>query len=312
MKKNNQTHNNKLQRLINREKRRKQAKVKMVAIGLIATISVASVYTFISRQHNAQADSAKLITNIQETINEDTTYSVKGEQKYSDKLLSYKKVSIDADVYEEVINNPKVNFKVSNGEYIKYYGQENGWAKIKKNGDFGYIQAIKLQDVKENELVVKDGVLLDSIKNTFPQDFDTVFSVDVENSALVMFEAMKRAGMNIGVSRTTIDDQEINKAKNQKYAVPDYTNHTLRTGESIELEIPNTSDNIDFKKTIQGEWLTEHAYEYGFILRYPEGKEDITGFFANDRIYRYVGVEIAKEMHDKNLSFEEYFNITEE
>lgn len=312
MKKNNQTHNNKLQRLINREKRRKQAKVKMVAIGLVATISVASVYAFISRQHNAQADSAKLITNIQETTNEDTTYSVKGEQKYSDKLLSYKKVSLDADVYEEVINNPKVNFKVSNGEYIKYYGQENGWAKVKKNGEFGYIQAIKLQDVKENELVVKDGVLLDSIKNTFPQDFDTVFSVDVENSALVMFEAMKRSGMSIGVSRTTIDDEEINKAKNQKYAVPDYTNHTLRTGESIELEIPNTSDNIDFKKTIQGEWLAEHAYEYGFILRYPEGKEDITGFFANDRIYRYVGVEIAKEMHDKNLSFEEYFNITEE
>lgn len=312
MKNNNKVQNNKLQRLINREKRRKKAKLRMVAIGLVATLSVASAYVYISRQHNAQADSAKLITSTQDANNGDTTYSVENEQKYSDVLQSYKKITVDSDVFEEISNNPKIQFKVSTGEYIKYYGQENGWAKVRKNGDFGYIQARKLEDVKENELVVKDGLLLDSINYTFPQDFDTVFSADVENSMLVMFEAMKRDGMNIGVSRTTIDDEEINQAKNQKYAVPDYTNHTLRTGDSIELEIPNTAENIDFKKTIQGEWLSEHAYEYGFILRYPEGKEDITGFFANDRIYRYVGVEIAKEMHEKNLSFEEYFNITEE
>lgn len=310
--KNNKIQNNKLQRLINREKRRKKTKLRMVAIGMVATISVASAYIYMSRQHNAQADSAKLITSSQETNSEDTTYSIENEKKYSDKLLSYKKITVDSDVYEKISNRPKIQFKLSAGEYIKYYGQENGWAKVKKNGDYGYIQAGKLQEVKENELVVKEGLILDSINYKFPQDFDTVFSVDVENSMLVMFEAMKRDGMNIGVSRTIIDDKEINQAKNQNYAVPDYTNHTLRTGESIELEIPNMAENIDFKKTIQGEWLNQHAYEYGFILRYPEGKEDITGFFANDRIYRYVGVEIAREMHEKNLSFEEYFNITEE
>ncbi len=312
MKNNNKLQNNKLQRLINREKRRKKTKLRMVAIGLVATLSVASAYVYISKQHNAQADSAKLITSSQDTNNTDTTSSVENEKKFSDKLLSYKKITVDSDVYEKISNRPKIQFKLSAGEYIKYYGQENGWAKVKKNGDYGYIQAGKLQEVKENELVVKEGLILDSINYKFPQDFDTVFSVDVENSMLVMFEAMKRDGMNIGVSRTTIDDKEINQAKNQNYAVPDYTNHTLRTGESIELEIPNTTENIDFKKTIQGEWLNKHSYEYGFILRYPEGKEDITGFFANDRIYRYVGVEIAREMHEKNLSFEEYFNITEE
>lgn len=312
MKYNNRLQNNKLQRLINREKRRKKAKLRMVAIGLVATLSVSSAYVYISRQHNAQADSAKLITSSQETNNTDTTYSVENEQKFSDKLLSYKKITVDSEVYGEISSSPKTQFKVSTGEYIKYYGQENGWAKVKKNGDFGYIQARKLHDVKKNELVVKDGLLLDSIHYSFPQDFDTVFSVGVENSMLVMFEAMKREGMNIGVSRRTIDDEEINQAKNQNYAIPDYSNHTLRTGQSIEVEIPNTAENIDFKKTTQGEWLNKHAYEYGFILRYPEGKEDITGFFANDRIYRYVGIEIAKQMHEKNLSFEEYFNISGE
>ena len=310
--KNNKVQNNKLQRLINREKRRKKAKLKMIAIGLFATLSVASVYVYISRQNNAQADSAELITSTQYANGEDTTYRAEKGQEYSDVLLSYKKITVDSDVYEEINNDPKIQFKVSNGEYIKYYGQENGWAKVKKNGDYGYIQVVKLQDIKEKELVVKDGLLLDSINYTFPQDFDTVFSADVENSMLVMFEAMKREGMSIGVSRTTIDYDKINQAKNQKYAVPDYSNHTLRTGDSIEIEIPNTAENIDYKKTIQGEWLNEHAYEYGFILRYPEGKEDITGFFGSDRIYRYVGIEAAKEIHEKNLSFEEYFNITEE
>lgn len=313
MKNNNQIKNDKLQRLINREKRRKKAKMKLAAIGLVAIFSVTGVYIFASRENNAKADTAKLLASTQETSDENTIYSLeKDKDKFTDILLAYKKVIVDSDVYHDIVSDPKTQFKLSSGEYVKYYGEENGWVKVMKNGEYGYIQTKKLENVEENELVVKNGILLDAKDYIFPQDFETVFDIEVENSMLVMFEAMKRDGMHIGVSRKTIDNVDFKQDANQNYAVPDYSNHTLRTGKSIELEIPNTAENIDFKKTIQGEWLKEHAYEYGFILRYPEGKEDITGFFADDRIYRYVGVENAKKMHENNLSFEEYFNIVGE
>ena len=51
----------------------------------------------------------------------------------------------------------------------------------------------------------------------------------------------------------------------------------------------------------------ENAHKYGFIERFPEGKEDITGFKYSFSHYRYVGVEAATYIHDNNITFEEYY-----
>ena len=55
------------------------------------------------------------------------------------------------------------------------------------------------------------------------------------------------------------------------------------------------------------EWLKDNAYKYGFILRYPEGKENITGFAFESWHYRYVGKDIAKIIYDNDLTYEEYY-----
>ena len=55
-------------------------------------------------------------------------------------------------------------------------------------------------------------------------------------------------------------------------------------------------------------WLLEHCWEYGFILRYPEGKTDVTGIIYEPWHYRYVGVELAMEMKENGLTLEEYLN----
>ena len=56
------------------------------------------------------------------------------------------------------------------------------------------------------------------------------------------------------------------------------------------------------------DWLAENAYKYGFILRYPPDKEYITGIDYEPWHYRYVGTETATEIHDKNITLEEYLN----
>ncbi|MBB6735647.1 M15 family metallopeptidase [Cohnella sp. CBP 2801] len=63
-----------------------------------------------------------------------------------------------------------------------------------------------------------------------------------------------------------------------------------------------------FAGTKEAKWLAEHSYEYGFIIRYPEGKEDITGYKYEPWHLRYVGLDAAKEMHDKDVTLEEYTN----
>lgn len=77
-------------------------------------------------------------------------------------------------------------------------------------------------------------------------------------------------------------------------------------GFSVSFKVEGISisefDNTDFKK-----WLNEHAYEYGFILRYPQGKEDITMHDYKNNLYRYIGKEAASLMYEKNIkTLEEY------
>ena len=56
-------------------------------------------------------------------------------------------------------------------------------------------------------------------------------------------------------------------------------------------------------------WLKEHCWDYGFILRYPDGKTDITGIIYEPWHYRYVGVELALEIRDTGLCLEEYLDL---
>lgn len=66
-------------------------------------------------------------------------------------------------------------------------------------------------------------------------------------------------------------------------------------------------DDDGFKDTEAFKWLDEHAAEYGFILRYPEGKTAITGIIYEPWHYRFVGKYYAKDIKDSGLCMEEYF-----
>lgn len=64
-----------------------------------------------------------------------------------------------------------------------------------------------------------------------------------------------------------------------------------------------------FIETNEGQWLEDHAHEHGFIIRYPEGKEEITGYSYEPWHLRYVGKEIATEIYQAQITLEEYFGL---
>ena len=83
---------------------------------------------------------------------------------------------------------------------------------------------------------------------------------------------------------------------------PGYSEH--QTG--MAFDVTAYSDDGSFESTEQFAWLEEHCWEYGFILRYPEGKESITGIDYEPWHYRYVGLEAAAIIHETGWTLEEY------
>jgi len=96
----------------------------------------------------------------------------------------------------------------------------------------------------------------------------------------------------------------------QQSARPGYSEH--QTGMAADLE--PTSRNCEvvscFATTPEGKWLAANAYRYGFILRYPEGKQAVTGYEYEPWHIRFVGTTLSQEMHrDHVLTMEEFFGL---
>lgn len=88
-------------------------------------------------------------------------------------------------------------------------------------------------------------------------------------------------------------------------ARPGYSEH--QTGLSIDIFSTEYTTTANFKGSPAHEWLVENAYQYGFIQRYQEDNESITGFSEEAWHWRYVGVEVATYLHEHNITFDEYY-----
>ncbi len=87
-------------------------------------------------------------------------------------------------------------------------------------------------------------------------------------------------------------------------AYPRSSEHEL--GLAMDIS-PDWSLHYDLLETGLGKWMTAHAHEYGWILRYPEGKTGVTGYVFEAWHYRYVGKSLAAEIKSSGLTLEEYY-----
>ncbi len=94
----------------------------------------------------------------------------------------------------------------------------------------------------------------------------------------------------------------------RKYsAEPGHSEH--QTGLAMDISGSTGACAADdcFAGTPEAEWLAKHAHEYGFVIRYPKGKEAITGYAYEPWHARYVGKALAQELTSKGLTMEEYY-----
>ena len=181
----------------------------------------------------------------------------------------------------------------------------------------------KKEDEKTYEVVEKDGIYyIDDIlivNKTYPlpEDYDPGRLSDEYMDAFYEMQAHAELdGIDLWIQSgyrsystqvaiynnyVSMDGQEVADTYSSR---PGHSEH--QSGLAADINNPDES----FNGTAAAEWLKENCWKYGFIVRFPEGKEEYTGYIYESWHLRYVGKEWAKKITESGLSLEEYFNIT--
>ncbi len=193
----------------------------------------------------------------------------------------------------------------------------------------GYIEAntIKnpniLSEVKKETLINKfnwlpEGYQPSKLKQIHSGCERTIY---LEAEAADAFEALRRDALKKGIKYVvlsgyrTYDKQKYlyNKAykENRLYAIksvayPGSSEHS--SGYAMDISY-HFSLPVDYYSTPQGKFLEKNAHKYGFVLRYPKGKQAITNYKYESWHYRYVGVKLAKILKDRGITLEEYYGV---
>ena len=139
-----------------------------------------------------------------------------------------------------------------------------------------------------------------------------------------MYNAAKEDGVNLapcsGYRSYELQERNYNN-KVSFYESQGYSNKDAKVKAATIIMPPGSSEHnlgfamdivcVDewFEGTAEFKWLTENAADYGFIMRYPKDKQDITKVIYEPWHWRYVGVELAKELKDSGLVLEEYMGV---
>ena len=175
--------------------------------------------------------------------------------------------------------------------------------------------------VTVRELTVRDGctyvddILIANKSISLPEDYDPGMLPETAEAFEELQTAAAELGLNIYQGSgyrsyqyqitcyNSLVDAYGEEYANRVSAKPGHSEH--QTGYTVDCNTINET----FINTPEGQWLDKHCHEFGFIIRYPEGKEDITGYDYECWHIRYVGVEAATEIYEQGLTLEEYLDV---
>ena len=170
-------------------------------------------------------------------------------------------------------------------------------------------------DYKGNE---DDLVSVYDVREEKNSDFYTVLDRDVrvrKDAAEALDTMLKAFHDETGHSDIQVDSgyrsisyqQELYDASDDKENVAEPGFSDYHTGYSVDLNVVDEDGNsLDFDGTGDFEWFEQNCYKYGFIVRFPEGKSELTSLDYRPWHFRYVGVPHAYYMNENNLCLEEY------
>lgn len=275
----------------------------LLGILLIMIIAIVSI-VFINNNLNNESETIK---TEDQAISEEKENELKEEKEDSEALQ------------DELENSSELQDegKVAGEEpQQKQQQQQPEDKKYKENN--GYIEG---QTLPSEPTYIK-GVLIANKKYPLPKDYAPGENVEARAAFELMAQEAKTLGFEL-VAFSTYRSYEYQELLYNKYverdgkenadrysARPGYSEH--QTGLAFDIGEKGREDlwlTEAFGQSEAGKWLAENAHRYGFILRYPKGKEHITGYMYESWHFRYLGVELATKVKDSGLTLEEYLGI---
>ena len=168
------------------------------------------------------------------------------------------------------------------------------------------------------QLTYIDGILIANKTYALPPDYAPGVNTEAEDAFYKMQAEAHDLGLTLYISSgyRSYDYQaglyqryvdRSGKAEADRYSArPGHSEH--QTGLAFDM---NTISD-EFKDTDEGKWVADNCHKYGFIIRYPEEKESVTGYMYEPWHIRYLGVETATAVYESGLCLEEYLGITSE
>ena len=176
--------------------------------------------------------------------------------------------------------------------------------------------AVRAQDPASIEPTYINGILIVNKTYALPSWFGDGLTAETQNAFAAMQAEAASLGLDIYISsgfRSYWSQESIynryvsndGQAEADRYSArPGHSEH--QSGLTFDL---NTIDEA-FAYTAAGQWVRDNAHRFGFVIRYPPGKEHITGYIWEPWHLRYLGVPVATELYNTGLSLEEYLGVT--
>ena len=235
----------------------------------------------------------------------ETFYNIVNQKYYIDKnfnkYIEYKEYHPKTS-YEDVI--AIVNVHANLGWYNETY---------KTNIEDEYLILVnKFYYLERNY----ERIDIESISLQYSYHGNKAASIVVEQFEKMRTDAKNILNVNLMINssyRPYNDQEEIYneyKKVSLKYADsyaarPGHSEH--QTGLAIDITSLQHPYVNEFKISEEYEWLKNNCHKYGFILRYPDNKEHITGYNTESWHFRYVGEKVAKQIYEENITFDEYY-----
>nr|WP_072537850.1 M15 family metallopeptidase [Anaerococcus mediterraneensis] len=233
------------------------------------------------------------------------------DSSYSDQLIEYVKCLQTQYAYQFPNDFSRTDKFINEGSFLGFYGCENGFAKVKIDDTYYYVNKFGLSKLeKGQEIKVVNGIAYVSPDYPLDPNFDPGVDKTARRAFETMRQDMERENLHLKIAsdyRGYDLEKKMHEAGEVDAELPGTSEHQL--GSAFDFFTEGSKYNDKFEASNEYKWLAENAYKYGFIERYPKGKENITGHRHQAWHFRFVGVENAKEIYDNKLTLEEYLKI---
>jgi zinc D-Ala-D-Ala carboxypeptidase len=144
---------------------------------------------------------------------------------------------------------------------------------------------------------------------------------DAGNALVELFAAAKTAGLPMLIAsgyRSEVTQRSLHASYVAQKGAAAADMDSARAGFSehqtgLAVDVGRTDHNCEvepcFASTAEGQWVAANAYKYGFVVRYPQGKQAVTGYIYEPWHIRYLGKDLAKAVYDSGQTLEEFFEL---